>query len=60
MKQFLMFQEIYKNNSRLPGNKHIETKIKNTFTTSLKKMNYLSINLTKHVQDLYTVEIKTL
>lgn len=55
-----MFQEIYKNNSRLPGNKHIETKIKNTFTTSLKKMNYLSINLTKHVQDLYTVEIKTL
>lgn len=34
----------------------IQTKIKNTFTTALKKTKYLTINLTKHVEDLYAIE----
>lgn len=33
-----------------------QTKIKNTFITALKKTKYLTINLTKHVEDLYAVE----
>ena len=36
-------------------NKHVETKLKNTITFIItsKKIKYLGILLTKHVQDLY-------
>lgn len=35
------------------------SKLKNTFTIILKNMNYLGLNMTKYMEDLYSENYKT-